>query len=137
MEGSVSLMIRALIAIGAGGTSTGGGIKSTAFIALDLALAAFLMRRSIVNVMGRVGPLTLGFLPRRDRLSRMTGTRTSNLSTEHYIPRTASELTTTTPRTMSCSRRLRSENSETSSTNGVRMEMENQNRSAWTAARSG
>lgn len=57
LEDATSLMFMTLMAIGAGSTSTGGGIKVTTFIVLILATVAFLRRRQVVNVFGRsLGP---------------------------------------------------------------------------------
>ncbi|TYC49517.1 Ktr system potassium transporter B [Rhodobacterales bacterium] len=57
LEDATSLMFMTLMAVGAGSTSTGGGIKVTTFIVLILATIAFLRRRMIVNVYGRsLGP---------------------------------------------------------------------------------
>lgn len=50
---STSLMFMTLMVIGAGSTSTGGGIKVTTFIVLLLATIAFFKKRASVNVFGR------------------------------------------------------------------------------------
>ncbi|PWE50908.1 Ktr system potassium transporter B [Thioclava sp. NG1] len=48
-----SLMFMTLMVIGAGSTSTGGGIKVTTFIVLLLATVAFFRQRSSIQVFGR------------------------------------------------------------------------------------
>lgn len=50
---STTLMFMTLMVIGAGSTSTGGGIKVTTFIVLLLATVAFFKRRSSVDIFGR------------------------------------------------------------------------------------
>ena len=52
-----SLMFMILMVIGAGSTSTGGGIKVTTFIVLFLATLAFFKRQTTIDVFGRrIGP---------------------------------------------------------------------------------
>ncbi|WP_424931199.1 TrkH family potassium uptake protein [Amaricoccus macauensis] len=48
-----SLMYMVLMVVGAGSTSTGGGIKVTTFIVLLLATKAFFQRRTAVDIFGR------------------------------------------------------------------------------------
>lgn len=53
LNDSTALMFMTLMVIGAGSTSTGGGIKVTTFIVLLLATVAFFKRRPNVDVFGR------------------------------------------------------------------------------------
>ena len=53
MSDSTTLMTLLLMVIGAGSTSTGGGIKVTTFLVLVLATVAFFRRRTRVDVFGR------------------------------------------------------------------------------------
>lgn len=53
LNDGTSLMFMTLMVIGAGSTSTGGGIKVTTFIVLLLATLAFFKRRQNVDVFGR------------------------------------------------------------------------------------
>lgn len=56
LEDSTTLMFLVLMIIGAGSTSTGGGIKVTTFIVLLLATFAFFKRRTNIDVFGRSIP---------------------------------------------------------------------------------
>lgn len=53
LNDSTTLMVLTLMVIGAGSTSTGGGIKVTTFIVLFLATVAFFRRRTEIDVFGR------------------------------------------------------------------------------------
>lgn len=53
LNDSTTLMFMTLMVIGAGSTSTGGGIKVTTFIVLLLATIAFFKRRESITVFGR------------------------------------------------------------------------------------
>ena len=53
MEDSTTLMFLVLMVIGAGSTSTGGGIKVTSFIVLLLATLAFFKRQTSIDIFGR------------------------------------------------------------------------------------
>ncbi|TCT37472.1 TrkH family potassium uptake protein [Martelella mediterranea] len=53
LSDNTSLMFMILMFIGAGSTSTGGGIKVTTFIVLMLATLAFFKRRASIHVFGR------------------------------------------------------------------------------------
>ncbi len=50
---STTLMVMVLMVIGAGSTSTGGGIKVTTFIVLILATIAFFRRHNTIDIFGR------------------------------------------------------------------------------------
>lgn len=57
MTNGTTLMSMVLMVIGAGSTSTGGGIKVTTFIVLLLSTKAFFQRRTSVDIFGRsLGP---------------------------------------------------------------------------------
>ncbi|MBB4123365.1 TrkH family potassium uptake protein [Martelella radicis] len=53
LSDGTSLMFMTLMFVGAGSTSTGGGIKVTTFIVLMLATIAFFRRRATIHVFGR------------------------------------------------------------------------------------
>ncbi len=53
LNDGTTLMVLTLMVIGAGSTSTGGGIKVTTFIVLLLATVAFFRRRTVIDIFGR------------------------------------------------------------------------------------
>ncbi|MBV0913068.1 TrkH family potassium uptake protein [Anianabacter salinae] len=53
LHAATSMMVIALMIIGAGSTSTGGGIKVTTFLVLLLATVAFFKRRETLHIFGR------------------------------------------------------------------------------------
>jgi trk system potassium uptake protein TrkH len=57
LQDSTALMTMTLMVVGAGSTSTAGGIKVTTFIVLLLATAAFLRRRNAISAFGRSLPI--------------------------------------------------------------------------------